>query len=127
MSPTALSPTATKPFEISHMDTYTLEQSKFLTILDSFSKYAQAYPLKSLAATEIVDNLLMFFSHHGVPKQIILDNGTEFKNSVVTELFQLHKGKIHFIAPHHPQSNGNIERLNSTISEHSSIECSKFQ
>lgn len=113
-----VTPTATKPFEIVHMDTYTLEQSKFLTILDSFSKYAQAYPLKSLAATEIVDNLLMFFSHHGVPKQIILDNGTEFKNSVVTELLQLHKVKIHFISPHHPQSNGNIERLHSTISEH---------
>lgn len=113
-----VTPTPTRPFEIIHIDTYTLEQTKFLTIMDSFSKYGQAYPLRSLAATEIADNLLIFFSHHGVPKQIILDNGTEFKNAVITELLQLHKIKIHFISPHHPESNGNVERFHSTISEH---------
>jgi hypothetical protein len=113
-----ITPTATKPFEIIHLDTYTFEQTKFLTIIDSFSKYAQAYPLKCLMATEIVDNLLFYFSHHKIPKQIISDNGTEFKNSVVTELLQLHKIKIHFCSPNHPQSNGLIERLHSTLSEH---------
>jgi len=34
--------------------------------------------LNSLASTEIADNLLNYFSHHGIPKQIIVDNGTEF-------------------------------------------------
>lgn len=113
-----LTPTASKPFEIVHLDTFTLEQSKFLTIIDSFSKYAQAYFLNSLSTTEITDNLIQFFSHHGIPKQIIIDNGTEFKNSVVTELLELHKIKIHFISPYHPQSNGQIERFHSTIIEH---------
>lgn len=116
--PINITPTPTKPFEIIHIDTYTLEQRKFLTIIDSFSKYAQAYLLKSLVATDIVDALLVYFSHHGIPSQIILDNGTEFKNSVVTELFQLHKIKTHFCSPNHPQSNGMIERLHSTLSEH---------
>lgn len=113
-----VTPTASKPFEIIHMDTYTLEKTKFLTIIDSFSKYAQAYALQSLLATEIVDKLLLFFSHHSVPKQIILDNGTEFKNSVVTELLSLHKIKLHFCSPNHPQSNGMVERLHSTLAEH---------
>lgn len=113
-----VTPTATRPFEIIHLDTYTLEQTKFLTIIDSFSKYAQAYPIKSLSSTEIVDNLLFYFSHHKIPKQIIVDNGTEFKNSVVTELLQLHKIQIHFCSPHHPQSNGVVERLHSTLAEH---------
>lgn len=113
-----ITPTAVRPFEIIHLDTYTLEQTKFLTIIDSFSKYAQAYMLKSMVGTEIVDNLITFFSHHGIPSKIIVDNGTEFKNTVVTELLQLHKINIHFCSPNHPQSNGLIERLHSTLSEH---------
>lgn len=113
-----VTPTASKPFEIIHLDTFTLEQTKFLTIIDSFSKYAQAYMIKALASTEIVDQLLHFFSHHNIPKQIIVDNGTEFKNSVITELLNLHKIKVHFCSPNHAQSNGNIERFHSTIIEH---------
>lgn len=113
-----ITPTATKPFDTIHLDTYTLDKVKFLTIIDSFSKYAQAYALTSLSATEICDNLITFFSHHGIPAKIITDNGTEFKNTVLTELLQLHKVKIHFCSPEHPQSNGVIERLHSTLSEH---------
>lgn len=111
-------PTALRPFEILHLDTFTLENCKFLTIIDSFSKYAQAYKIDSLAATDIVNKLIIYFSHHGIPKQVIVDNGTEFKNSVVNELLKLHKISIHFCSPNHPQSNGLIERLHSTLIEH---------
>lgn len=113
-----ITPTASKPFEIIHLDTYTLEKTKFLTIIDSFSKYAQAYPLNSTTALEIADNLITFFSHHGIPTKVITDNGTEFKNAVITELLQLHKVDIHFCSPEHPQSNGVVERLHSTLTEH---------
>ncbi|KAL1463850.1 hypothetical protein WDU94_015550 [Cyamophila willieti] len=40
-------PTATRPFEIVHIDTFTAERTKLLTIVDSFSKLAQAYYLES--------------------------------------------------------------------------------
>lgn len=113
-----ITPTATKPFEILHLDTFTLEKTKFLTIIDSFSKYAQAYVLTALVSTQIVDNLIKFFTHHGIPKQITTDNGTEFKNSVINDLLSLHKIKIHFCSPNHPQSNSLVERLHSTIIEH---------
>lgn len=113
-----ITPTATRPFEIVHLDTFTLEQNKFLTIIDTFSKFAQAYVINSLASTEIAENLISFFSHHGVAKYIIVDNGTEFKNSVITELLNLHKIKLHFCSPNHPQSNSPIERFHSTLIEH---------
>jgi hypothetical protein len=113
-----LTPTASKPLEIIHVDSLTLEKKKFLTITDSFSRYAQAYHIVSAQGVEIVDNLLNYFTHHGVPRTIISDNGTEFNNSVVKELLSLHKIEIHFISTQHPPSNGIAERFHSTLIEH---------
>lgn len=111
-------PTASKPFEIVHIDSLSLDKQKFFTIVDSFSKYAQAYPLLSLHRTEIANKLLNFFSHHGIPKLIIADNGGEFKNDLLQEFLQLHKIDIHFISSQHPESNGIVERFHSTLIEH---------
>lgn len=113
-----ITPTGSKPFEIIHIDSLALEKQKFLTIVDSFSKYAQAYPLMSMQRTEIANNLLLFFGHHGIPCKIISDNGGEFKNDLLQELLKLHKIDTHFISSQHPESNGTVERFHSTIIEH---------
>lgn len=113
-----ITPTPIKPFEIIHIDVLTYNTSKFLTIVDAFSKYAQAYKLISTQASEIAENLLLYFSHHSVPEILITDNGSEFDNGLVKDFLRLHKIKVHFCSPHHPESNGIIERFHSTILEH---------
>lgn len=113
-----ITPTAIKPFQILHVDTLSLENTKFLTIVDSFSKYSQAYKLNSSQGIEIANNLVKYFSHHCIPEEIVSDNGLEFKNSVLTDLLALHKIKVHFISSQHPNSNGIAERFHSTIIEH---------
>lgn len=113
-----VTPTATKPFQIIHIDSITLENCKFLSIIDSFSKYAQMYKLNAAQGIEVAKNLIKFFTHHCIPEQIISDNGLEIKNSVVKELLKIHKINIHFISSQHPESNGLIERFHSTIIEH---------
>lgn len=113
-----ITPTPTKPFEIVHIDTITLENNKFLSIIDTFSKYGQAYRLKSGQGIEVVKGLLNFFTHHNTPNQIISDNGLEINNSLVKEFLSLHKIDIHFISSQHPESNGPIERFHSTLIEH---------
>lgn len=113
-----ITPNPNKPFEIIHIDTITFERTKFLTLIDTFSRYAQAYKLKSGQAIEVVNKLIKFFSRHNTPNQIICDNGTEFNNSLVKELLALHKIQIHFTSSQHPESNGPVERLHSTLIEH---------
>lgn len=95
-----------------------MENQKFLTIVDSFSKFAQAYPINSLQPTEIADNLLNYISVNGTPKLVITDNGGEFKNNILHEFFKLHKINIHFTSSQHPESNGVVERFHSTLIEH---------
>lgn len=113
-----LTPTATRPLQIIHMDSITFEKKKFLTIIDSFSRYAQCYPITSCNSVEVADKLLSFFSHHGIPQTIVADNGCEFNNGLVKELTELHKIKMHWISTQHPPSNGLAERFHSTIIEH---------
>lgn len=113
-----LTPTAVKPFQIVHIDSISIEGSKFLSIVDSFSKYGQMYLLHSAQSVFIAEKLIEFFTHHGVPEMIVADNGGEFKNAVVKELLELHKVETHFISSQHPESNGIAERFHSTIIEH---------
>lgn len=114
-----LSPTPTEPLELIHLDTFQIHNVKFLTLIDVFSRYGQAYVLEPICtATTVMDNLLTFINHHGLPYQITCDNGTEFKSTLLLEFCKLHNIAIHFTTPGNPNSNSPVERFHSTIIEH---------
>lgn len=113
-----ITPTPTKPFEIVHLDLFQVEKQKFLTIIDSFSKYTQAYPLEGGNSINIVKALLIYINHHGLPHLFVADNGLEFKNKMIQEFMETHKTVIHYTTPGNTQSNGMIERVHSTLIEH---------
>lgn len=112
-----LGPVTTRPFEKVFMDILTINKEKFLTIIDSFSKYAQAYLLTAADAISVAKALRIYFSHHGTPQLIISDQGQEFKNNVIQELLDMYKIKTHFTTIRNPQFNGTYYRavsFNST-------------
>lgn len=90
-----LTPTPTQIFEIVHDDTFTFQQVKFLSLIDLFSHYSQAY--ESICK---------------MPQKPL--NGTEFKYSVISGLVGQHKINNHFCLPNHPESHGLMERFQST-------------
>jgi hypothetical protein len=111
-------PPATKPFEIVHIDLLTIQTEKYLTLVDVFSKYAQAYHIRDGTAISIIQALLKFCTHHGLPLTIVSDNGTEFTNQLFNEFTNLHKITHHRTLPHSPNDNGIVERFHSTLLEH---------
>lgn len=111
-------PPPSKPFEIVHLDLFTVQNEKYLTLIDAFSKYAQAYHLKDGTAPSIVEALLIFSTHHGFPLTVVTDQGTEFTNQIFSEFTRLHKIQHHKILAHTPNENGIVERFHSTILEH---------
>lgn len=111
-------PPATKPFEIVHMDLLTIQNEKYVTFIDVFTKYGQAYHLRDGTAVSILQALLRYCTHHNVPLTIVTDNGPEFTNQLFMEFTRLHKINHHRILAHSPNDNGNIERFHSTILEH---------
>ncbi|CAK1553068.1 unnamed protein product [Leptosia nina] len=111
-------PPATKPFEIVHIDLLSIQNEKYLTIVDVFSKYAQAYHIRDGTAISTLQALLKFCTHHGLPLTIVSDNGTEFTNQLFSEFVALHKINHHRTLPHSPNDNGIVERFHSTLLEH---------
>lgn len=111
-------PPATKPLEIIHLDLFTVENEKYLTFIDVFTKYGQAYHLRDGTAISVIQAVLKFCSHHGFPLMIITDNGTEFTNQLFSEFVRLHEISHHKTLAHAPNGNGNIERFHSTLLEH---------
>lgn len=109
---------ATKPFETIHMDLFTTQNEKYVTFIDVFSKYGQAYHLRDGTAISVLQALLRFSSHHGLPLTIVTDNGTEFTNQLFAEFLRLHRITHHRTLAHSPNDNGNIERFHLTLLEH---------
>lgn len=53
-----------------------------LTATDYFSKWVEAFPLKTKSAAEVGQHLCSMIYRHGCPKRILSDQGREFVNQV---------------------------------------------
>ena len=87
-----------------------------LVVTDYFTKWAEAYPLRSQDAQTVARVLVeQFICRYGVPENIHSDQGSNFESEVFRSMCQLlgiHKTRT---TPYHPQSDGLAERLNRTI------------
>ncbi len=87
-----------------------------LTMIDYFSKWAEAYALLNHKAETVADCIVKrWIAHHGIPVRIHSDNAPEFRGHVITRLKKMLSMKGTFTMPYRPQSNGLCERMNQTI------------
>ena len=81
-----------------------------LTAVCMLTSYTWCIPLKNKTATEVVNayinNIYCLF---GPSKKILSDNGTEFKNKLWKEVFELLRTEHRFTPVYSPQCNGKIE------------------
>ena len=57
-----------------------------LAICDYATRYPEAYPLKKFTAPAVVIELIDLFSRHGIPEEILTDQGTNFTSQLLQEL-----------------------------------------
>lgn len=78
----------TEPLELVGMDlvgklTLTGGGNQYICVMvDYFTKWAEAYSLKSKTAVEVTNCILEFFYKFGAPKRLLTDQGKEFCNKV---------------------------------------------
>ncbi|KAL7383521.1 hypothetical protein ABVT39_012327 [Epinephelus coioides] len=87
-----------------------------LTVTCSFTKWVECLPVPNdTAVTTAVLLLNHVFSHWGLPLSVNSDRGTHFTSSVMTALYDILGVEIKFHLSYHPQSSGQVERANRTI------------
>jgi len=87
-----------------------------ITLTDVLSKFVIAKAVRDNSAQTAVrflkDDVITKF---GTPRCILTDNGTHFTSSLMNELIKQIGATHLYSTPYHPQTNGQIERYNSTM------------
>lgn len=117
-TPMVITETPAKPWAIVEMDLFTWCGTKYLTIIDRFSRIAIARNIASKSAVDITEALLEIFGQYGRPNKIITDRGREFNNKRLTDVLREFEIEIHYTTAGHYRSHGTIERLHGTLTEH---------
>ena len=95
---------------ITECETSTSGNKHILTIIDHLTGWPEALPIPDKSADTIVSTFInAYLPVHMCPWYILLDNGTEFKKSLMDQVLQQLGIDRIFSAPYHPESNGKLE------------------
>ena len=86
-----------------------------LTAVCMATKWPEAIPLRSITAKAVAEGMLCIFSRMALPLEILTDQGSQFVGKLMRELcLLLGIGRLRTTA-YHPQTNGMVERMHSTL------------
>ena len=80
-----------------------------IVLVDYFSKWLKAKPIKDKSALTIAQFLYEVMRHHGYFEFEINDKGWEFVNEVYKQLHELAGVEQRVTSAYHPQANGLVE------------------
>ena len=87
-----------------------------LTLVDHFSKWAEAIPLASHTAPIVAKTLVgHVFTRFGAPKQLLTDRGPEFESQLFRDLVTFYGVDKLRTTPYKPSTNGIVERFHRTL------------
>ena len=119
-TPLVRPPTPTQRFAAVHVDIVgPLPESEgyryLFTIVDRFTRYPEAIPLREATAASSARALLTWISHFGMCTRITSDRGKQFVSELWKELWSL-LGVTHTTAcAYMPQQNGLVERMHRQL------------
>ena len=91
-------------------ETSTSGNKHILTIIDHLTGWLEAFPIPDKSADTIVSIFINeYLPVHMCPRYILLDNGTQFKNTLMDQVLKQLGIKRIFSATYHLQSNGKLE------------------
>lgn len=106
----------TYQIDLVEMIPYASENRNFkyiLTVIDIFSKYAWAIPIKTKNKTDVTNGMLSILKSGSIPKNIHSDMGTEFYNSVFQNVMK--KYQINHYSTFSVMKASIVERFNRTL------------
>ncbi|KAL0181744.1 hypothetical protein M9458_024150, partial [Cirrhinus mrigala] len=100
-----------------------------LVIVDRFSKSCRLIPLRSLptAMETALELFSQVFRIYGLPEDIVSDRGPQFTSRVWQAFCKQLDINVSLTSGYHPQSNGQVERLNQEIRRYPRTYCNRKQ
>ena len=99
-----------------------------LVVVDSFSKWMEAYPIPNIEAKTVAERLVLeFISRFGVPLQIKSDRGRQFDCELFKEMCILLDVEHRMSTPFHPQGNSRVERMVKVVGNLISTFCRTYR
>ena len=103
-------PKIEKPFYRIHIDHFFFEDKIFFVVVDAFSRYIEAFIVKSTSSACTVDALREVFCRQGLPSVLVSDNHASFLSYDFKD-FLSKNGIKHLTSPvMHAPSNGQAEK-----------------
>ncbi len=100
-----------------------------LTVVDRFSKACRFIPLPKLpTALETAEILCNYvFRFYGLPEDVVSDRGPQFTSRVWSAFCRKLNINVSLTSGYHPQSNGQVERLNQELTRFLCSYCHRNQ
>lgn len=96
-----------------------------LLLVDSFSRWAELFPLKSLQAEETAEIIFDVICRNGIFNSLVTDRGTTFLSGIMNRLCELcHIRRVKSLS-YHPQTNGAAEQFNRFVWKNLKAYCQK--
>ncbi|KAL1460246.1 hypothetical protein WDU94_012172 [Cyamophila willieti] len=92
------------------VDLFDFEKSKYLIIVDYYSKFFEIVLLSSSTSQIIIKHLKSIFSRQGVPAQLISDGGPPFSSKDLQSFYSEWNIEHKCSSPYYPKSNGLVEQ-----------------
>ena len=103
--------------------------TSILVVVDQLTKQAGFIPTHDMITSAQLANLFVMhvFSKHGVPSHVTSDHGTEFVSHFFRSLGKPLDMRLHFTSGHHPEGDGQTERVNQTLEQYLQMYCNYQQ
>ena len=86
-----------------------------LSVIDYYTKYAEAIALPNQEAVTVAKALEDVFARHGMPSVLLTDQGKNFESKVVASLCEMFGIEKRRTTAYHPQTDGLCERFNGIL------------
>ena len=108
---------ATRPLQRIHIDFCQKGSDYFLVVVDSHSKWIEVQHMTTITAGNTINELRLIFAQHGLPEEVVSDNGPQLVSTEFAEFMNKNGIKHTLVPPYHLQSNGAAERSVRVVKE----------
>ncbi|OWZ16425.1 RNA-dependent DNA polymerase [Phytophthora megakarya] len=91
------------------------DSSYLLVVKDGISHFYELFPCAMPTAYIATEALTLWYARYGMPKPLLSDQGTHFRNETMNHLAARLKVQLTFTPVYSPWINGTVERLNKDV------------